>query len=131
MENFRIETLIDITRTGVFKGWEDSLGKRQQDNFQTLHQTLEIRGNVYFNDYPTTIVKDWSMYGYGKKERTWVWKIYTEQNDIFLIDENPIAAMMIDINYVPFNNNCTETAKFKTCLFSTEIKPVNILFTIE
>jgi len=131
MEKFRIETLVDITRTGVFKGWTDSLEKRQQDNFQTLHQTLEIRGNVYFEGYPNTIFKDWSMHGYGKKEKTWVWHIYTEQTDLFLMNENPIAAMLLDVNYVPFNNGCTETAKFKTCLFSTILKPINILFYLE
>jgi hypothetical protein len=128
MQHFRIRTLVDITRTGVFKEHLDPLAKKQQDNFQTLHQTLEIRGNVYFDRDPQQVYEDWSGQGFGKKERSWVWEIYIEQDDLFLIDSIPFAAMLNDVDFIPFNIMCNETAKFKTNSFSTRKKPINILF---
>jgi hypothetical protein len=51
-----------------------------------------------------------------------------KEDDIFLLDDNPIGWMLNDVDYVPFNINCNETAKFKQAHFSTSIKPINIIF---
>ena len=119
MQTFRVLTLVDITKTGIQKEKIDPLKKKQQDNYQTLLQTLEMRANIFTEDDPIEITMDWSNLGYGKKERTWVWNFYIEQDDIFRIN---------DINYIPFNTECNETAKFKQNFFSASIKPINIIF---
>jgi hypothetical protein len=121
-------TLVDITKTNIQKEWIDPLKKKQQDNYQTLLQALEMRANIFPLGAPKENIMDWSIYGYSKKERTWIWNFYIEQDDIFLLDDNPIGWMLNDIDYVPFNINCNETAKFKQAHFSTRIKPNNILF---
>ena len=114
MQWFRITTLVDITRTQVFKEHIDPLKKKQQDNYNTLHQTLEMRAIIFSEKDPERQILEWN----GKKELSWVWEFYTERDDIFLKDKDPAALMKQDLEYVPFINGCEETAKFKGCFFS-------------
>jgi hypothetical protein len=130
MQYFRVLTLVDITKTGIQKEHIDPLKKRQQDNYQTLLQTLEMRANIFTNDPPKQDMIDWSKQGYGKRERTWIWEFSTEQDDIFLLNDDPVGAMIRDVDFVPFNPDCTETAKFKQNYFSTAIKPTNTMFML-
>jgi hypothetical protein len=113
MQTFRLYTLVDITRTQVLKDVSDALKKKQQDNFNTLHQTLEMRGNVYFDENPKVTLHEWNK----NLERTWIWNFFTEQDDIFMFDNDVVYHIKHDINYVPFNNNCTETVRFKSPIF--------------
>jgi hypothetical protein len=128
MQYFRIKTLVDITKTGIQKDRIDPFKKKQQDNYQTLLQALEMRANIITEDDPIETKMDWSKQGYGKKESTWIWEFSIEQDDIFRIEDDPTGSMLNDVNYVPFNNECNETARFQTYYFSTKIKPINILF---
>lgn len=114
MERFRITTLVDITRTQVFKEHIDPLKKKQQDNYNTLHQTLEMRAIIFSEKDPERKIIKWN----GKDELTWVWEFWTERDDIFLKDNDPAYLIRTDLEYVPFINNCEETAKFKNCFFS-------------
>jgi hypothetical protein len=128
MQYFRVRTLIDITRTNVFKESIDFLKKKQQDNFQTLHLTLEIRAIIFTELDPVIIEMDWTQYGYGASEKTWVWNIYTERDDLYLVDGDPCAAMRDDVDFIPFTTNCSESADLKLPFFSSRLKPTNILF---
>jgi hypothetical protein len=130
MQRFRIRTLVDITRTYVFKESIDLFKKKQQDNFQTLHQTLEMRAIIFTEKDPEITTMDWSEYGYGKDEKTWEWEIYTERDDLFELDNDPCGGMKRDVNFVPFTTGCHETAKFQSNCFSTDLKPTNILFEL-
>lgn len=123
MQSFRIYTLVDITRTQVFKDWVDPLKKRQQDNFNTVHQTLEMRGNVYFDQDPQEDLLDWQ----GRREKIWIWDIYIEQDDLFRQGDDVCGLAKQDIDFVPFNVECTETVKFDQCFFSTNGKNRNII----
>lgn len=123
MQRFRIYTLVDITKTNVFKEFPDPLKKKQQDNFNTLHQTLEMRAIIFSEKDPERKVLDWE----GKKQLTWIWDFYVERDDIYLKDEDPAGLMKIDIEYVPFISGCEETAKFKTCVFSNTNTKIEFL----
>jgi hypothetical protein len=114
MQWFRITTLVDITRTQVFKEHIDPLKKKQQDNYNTLHQTLEMRAIIFSDSDPKRKIIEWN----GKKELTWIWEFYIERDDIFLKDNDPTALMKQDLEYVPFINDCEETAKFENFFFS-------------
>jgi hypothetical protein len=129
MQRFRIFTLVDITRTNIFKESMGLLEKKQQDNFQTLHQTLEIRAIIFTEQNPKCITMDWSEYGYGINEKTWEWIISTERDDLYLIDDDPCGGMKQDVEFVPFTFGCTETAKLHTQFFTT-LKPTNIIFEL-
>ena len=114
MQWFRITTLVDITRTQVVKEHIDPLKKKQQDNYNTLHQTLEMRAIIFSDKDPERKIIEWN----GKEELTWIWEFWTERDDIFLKDNDPAYLIRTDLEYVPFINNCEETATFKTCFFS-------------
>jgi hypothetical protein len=129
MQCFRILTLVDITHTNIFKESLGLLEKKQQDNFQTLHQTLETRAIVFTEQEPKVIIMDWSTLGYSKQERTWEWIISTERDDLYLVGDDPCGGMKQDIEYVPFTLGCTETAEFHTHFFTT-LKPTNIIFEL-
>lgn len=116
MQRFRIYTLVDITRTQIFKDHIDPLKKKQQDNFNTLHQTMEMRGNVYFDEDPMVEVMDWN----GIQEKTWIWNVYTEQDDLFLSKNDPTYFIKKDIEYVPFISGCEESKQFDKCFFSSK-----------
>lgn len=130
MQRFRVLTLVDITRTNVHKENIDLFKKKQQDNFQTLHQTLEMRAIIFSEYDPKTISMDWSEYGYDRKEKTWEWVFYTERDDLFTLDNNPVAGMLDDIEFVPFTRGCTETADLKSNFWSSKLKPINIIFSL-
>lgn len=121
MERFRITTLVDITRTQVFKEHINPLKKKQQDNYNTLHQTLEMRAIIFSDKDPERKIMEWE----GKQQLTWIWEFYTERDDIFLKDGDPAYLIRTDLEYVPFINNCEETAKFKNCVFSILSSPIN------
>lgn len=106
--------MVDITRTLVFKEYIDPLKKKQQDNFNTLHQTLEMRAIIFSDKDPQRKIIDWN----GKKELSWVWEFWIERDDIFLNNNDPTDLIKKDLEYVPFIKDCEETAKFKSCFFS-------------
>lgn len=114
MQRFRIITLVDITRTNVYKDYIDPLKKKQQDNFNTLHQTLEMRAIIFSEKDPEKNLTNWN----GKQETTWSWEFWIERDDIFLKDKDPAGLIKEDLEFVPFINGCEETAKFKNCFFS-------------
>ena len=108
----------------MFKEYIDPIKKKQHDNFTTLHQTMEMRGNVYFDEDPFIEYMAWN----GKREKTWVWNVYTEQDDLFLSKNDPAFFMKKDLEYVPFITGCEETAEFDKPFFShknTQIEFVN------
>lgn len=119
MQRFRITTLVDISKTQVFKEHVNPLKKKQQDNYNTLHQTIEMRAIIFSDKDPERKLLEWN----GKKELSWIWEFYTERDDIFLQEDDPTALLKKDLEYVPFINNCEETAKFKNHFFSV---PSNI-----
>lgn len=123
MQRFRIYTLVDITKTNVVKEYQDPLKKKQQDNFNTLHQTLEMRAIIFSDKDPERKIMKWR----NKNELTWVWDFYIERDDIYLNNEDPAGLLKKDLEYVPFINGCEETAKFKNCVFSVLKDPINTI----
>jgi hypothetical protein len=87
-----------------------------------------MRGIVFTESDPKMEMIDWTKHGYGRKEATWIWEISTERDDLYLIDDNLVGGMILDIEYIPFVDKCSETAYFKQCVFSAKKKPINILF---
>ena len=78
-----------------------------------------MRANIFTEKDPERKIMKWG----NKNELTWVWDFYVERDDIFLENNDPAALMKKDLEYVPFINNCEETAKFKNYFFSV---PSNI-----
>lgn len=121
MMKYELYTLVDITSTGVYHG-EGNLKKYQQQNFNTVIQTIGLCGNIYFDSPPRIIPTD--KFGKNVKE-CWYFEWTMEIPDVFLRDENPIALLPEVFKFVPYIPNLTEKSYFPMAIF---VPGENILF---
>jgi hypothetical protein len=100
MPRYRLITLIDITRTDAGKTNPDELKVRQQQNFNSLRQAIELRANVQWSRDP--VVKDGRLPdGIEGKARHWIWEFEVERDDLFLEEDDPVALLKKDLHGVP------------------------------
>lgn len=116
---YQLYTTVDITETRLYHGYNE-LGKHQQQNFDTIIQTLGLCGNVYFEVGPYVI-----PLGKFNDKRCWYFEWTMEIDDLFKRNDNPIHILPELFKFVPFIPNLTETDKFETPLFKPN---ENIIF---
>lgn len=116
---YQLYTTVDITETKIYHG-DDDIKKHQQQNFDTIIQTIGLCGNLYFNSSPEILYTDKFN---GKK--CWYFEWTMEIEDLFKKDNNHVAILPEIFKFVPFIPNLTEEAKFDTALFQPN---VNIIF---
>jgi len=109
MPRYRITTLVDITRTDAKKSDLDPVRIRQQQNFNSLRQTIELRSNVSWHQDPKKYTGA-LPHPFKGKANHWIWDFETEREDLFLRDEDPVALLKEDINNVPIITGLEETA---------------------
>jgi len=123
---FKLSTLVDITETNIRRN-NKSLEFRQQQNFQTVLQTIGLRVNVY--KYTTPEVKTRSvnnLFGmnYKQKHNVWEFEFEIEHSNALEVD-----MLKQDFNMVPVITDLTETAKFEKNIFYSESPELcNVLF---
>ena len=102
MSIYCVQTLVDISDNGnlnqafPFKTKSGflihdkeslSLAKDQQQNFNTLVQSLQIRANITWDQHPipTNIVTGNTNFGkiYEGKHKVWTFIFYTDQQDVY------------------------------------------------
>jgi hypothetical protein len=105
---YQLYTFVDITETKIYHGTND-IKKYQQQNFDTLVQTIGLCGNVYFDHSPII-----SEYTYKK---CWYFEWQMEIPDLFKRDDNPVALLPELFQFVPFIPNLTEEIKFDIPIF--------------
>ena len=139
MHTFCIQTLVDIgnpgdtrrtfpftANTGVLVQDRDTLElvRAQHSNFTTMQQLLQIRSNIAWSDLPARSAErlaDWS-FGTFYRENThnvWVFAWHVEQNDVYSINNDPVAGLIEDFDLVPVNAFCQETVTFPANCFNT------------
>lgn len=107
---YQLYTTVDITETGVYHGNND-MKRNQQQNFDTVVQTIGLCGNVYYDSSPIIINSN------KFPNKTWFFEWRMELDDIFKKDTDHIAVLKELFQYVPFIPSLTETAKFDTPIF--------------
>jgi hypothetical protein len=124
MPRYRITTLIDITRTDAKKSDNDQYRLAQQDNFNSLRQSIELRSIVSWHIDP---VKQ-----HGRlpdpldgKASYWIWEFETERDDLFLRDNDPVALLKEDLHGVPIIDGLDETVNFEISAMQTQGQMVN------
>lgn len=117
---YYLYTLVDITETKLYHG-NDILGKCQQQNFQTVIQTIGLCGNVYYNESPIKIPSS----KFKNHHECWYFEWTMEIPDLFKRDDDPIAILPELFNFVPYIPNLTENINNEHPFF----KPAdNIIF---
>ncbi len=106
-------TLVDITATNQYRG-SDKLTRNQQQNFDTVLQTLGLKGNVYFDKIPKKIPA--TIFGNDKID-CWYFEWTMEISDLFVKDTDPIGQLKELFEFVPFIDNLTEHVRFDSAVF--------------
>lgn len=110
---YSLYTLVDITETKQRHGG-DTVARCQQQNFDTVLQTLGLCGNVYYTNSPEQVPAD----VFGDITKTaWKFEWEMEIEDLFTKDGNPIAVLKEIFEYVPIITNLTETVPIEKPMF--------------
>ena len=139
MYEFRVHTLVDITDNGTlhkpfpFKtpGGEVvhdkeslSIARNQNNNFNTMLQLLQIRGNITWEAPPVQLNDPIANMKFGTayegKQNTWHFSFLVEQTEVYGDPQDPTANLTSDFDLVPILNFCKETATFPTSTFITQ-----------
>lgn len=127
---FKLHTLVDITETGARRS-EDPKQFRQQQNFQTVMQTIGLRVNPIYVKSPEVIKDLPSKYHLGSKYKT-KQNIWEYVFDIEYEDGLDIDTLVNDFNLIPIITDLDETAKFENAHFVTKNTDVcNIFFEVD
>jgi len=128
---YSLYTTIDITHTGQYRGepGKEELRWKEQ-NFQTVLQTLGIRGNISFVKSPQLINSVGTALGFNTNEiiRVWKFDFYTERDHLFEDNGDPVGYMVSDFNGVPYIAGLSESIEQNYNVFVTDGAPRNIVF---
>lgn len=127
---YRLYTLVDITETGQYRNEPDKMMARcQQQNFNTVTQTIGMRANVYYDNPPKIIndvPKKFNMDG-DEESSIWVFDWDVELEFAFRDGDDELAFLKNDFNLVPYIADLKETIKYNPAVFRPG---VNISFEI-
>lgn len=124
MEVIEIQTLVDITNTGVIRPNQGtSLAHDQYRNFVTLRQCIELRSIVSFDSKPEikTINLKGTEFGseFRGEQKVWIFKFVPDRVDVYKDEEgNPIGNLINDMDSVPIIKNLTETVNIDRAIFN-------------
>lgn len=129
---YKLITLVDITATGQYRheqGRQKELN--QQQNFDTILQTLGLRGNVYYTVKPTVIEATGKSQGFtvNKTVKMWVFEWQMEIDYLFEKGGDPIYWLKHDFDLIPIIPNLDESMVLRRPVFSTGGSDANIIFS--
>ena len=129
MARYKLITLVDITRTNPRRDETDSLKVKQQSNFNSLVQAINLRSNIEFFSDPE--------FNKGRlpdpltgKANHWIAEFEVEREDVFLKDGDPVGLLIEDLNGVPIIPDLNSSVDLDPAVFITSGKKANIWFTI-
>ena len=106
-------TLVDITATGHHRSGE-KLERNQQQNFDTVAQTIQLKGNMYYDNPPLKIPAD--IFGRPDAD-CWYFEWTMEIDELFLKNNDHIGVLKELFEFVPFIPNCTNSIQFDKPMF--------------
>ena len=124
---FRIQTLVDITETGVRRQDNDKFAYKQEANFQTILQTIGMRVNI--DSYISPSFKEINIGKLGfcdkykGKQIVWTFEFVVTFEGALNID-----MLNKDFDVIPIILGLNETAKIEKALFRTTPQERNIIF---
>ena len=129
MARYKLITLVDITRTNPRRDETDSLRVKQQANFNSLVQAINLRSNIEFFSDPE--------FNKGRlpdpltgKANHWIAEFEVEREDVFLKDGDPVGLLIEDLNGVPIIPDLNSSVDLNPAVLITSGKKANIWFTI-
>ena len=149
MYEFRLHTLVDLTENGnlkqsfPFKTKSDevihdkhtlAVARNQNNNFDTMIQLLQMRGNVTWEHSPMKITGAMTKFEFGTfyegQQTAWHFQFFTEQMDVYGDELSPTESLLDDFHNVPIISFCKETVTFPLSTFDTQNpKTINTYFS--
>lgn len=128
---YTIYTTVDVTSTGQYRSEPGKETERyKEQNFQTILQTLGMRGNVSFQEKPKILNSPGSLIGFNTKNiiSIWIFNFETEKEHLFGTTEDPVAFLKEDFDGVPFIAGLDECMEQNFNVFVTDGPSKNIIF---
>ena len=128
---YKLYTLVDITHTGQHRTEPGKEAERwKEQNFQTVLQTLGIRGNITYVSGPTVTEMGGRLAGFDTDKilRVWRFDFSTEREFLFEDKGNPVGHMLTDFQLVPYISGLDESMSQQYAVFNTEDPGKNITF---
>lgn len=118
----QIQTLVDITRTGIMRPSQGSqLEIDQNRNFTTLLQCLELRSIIDFEKAPQKETMDLKGLGFGSnhkgKNTVWTFSFSPDREGVYKNTDGSIGLLPDDLHAVPIIKNLTETINIDVAIF--------------
>jgi len=131
MNTYKLYTLVDITHSRKYTPHTATeTAKRQEQNFNTILQTLGIRANIFYNSSPIMSEIKGSLIGFDTDDfiRVWRFDFYTEQDSLYESENDPVVLLKKDFNLVPYIQGLNELMEQKYAVFVTTGIGKNIIF---
>lgn len=128
---YKLYTLVDITHTGQYRNEPGKeVARWQEQNFNTVLQTIGIRANINFRNNPEVLNVAGNVVGLETKEIVKVWRFdfYTDQDNLFDVGDNPVGVLEELFDTVPFITGLTELMEQRWAVFVTQGPNRNIVF---
>lgn len=132
--DYKLYTLVDITHTGQHRleQGKETL-RNQEQNFNTVLQTLGIRSNIWYNHGPIPMEVKGRLVGFNTDDIIRVWRFdwRTERENFYQKDEDPVGFLKEDFHLIPYISGLTEAMEQKYAVFNTEEPGANIVFFLK
>lgn len=128
---YKMITTVDISATGQYRSEEGrELAKHQQQNFDTVLQTIGLRSNITYTKPPVSKYIKGHEINLDTDDIVRVWEFVwdTELDDLFLKDGDAVSLLKEDFNFVPYIPNLTENWTVNPSVFKTQRENINTFF---
>jgi len=133
-EYYTAYTLVDITETKVVKSKDSqTLQYNQQQNLNTLIQTIGLRSQPIDPIISVHMTQDIVDYGFGKQfqglHTVWQLDFSVEHTNVFNYNNNKLYHLINDSDGIAIITNLEETSELKTkCFETTNANLINLYF---
>jgi hypothetical protein len=131
----RIKTLVDVTRTDVRrKDQGDQYKLLQQQNYQTLLQTINLRNLIENNADPYVETCDVTgKFGsqFKGEHKVWTYDFEVPNNEAYLVDSDPVGLLKEDIQHVPVLGGLDETIPVQKMFIVNDKSKTNITIEVD
>ena len=126
---YKLYTLVDITHTQQYRPAAGMLHWQEQ-NFNTVLQTLGIRSNVIYRHSPSVIEVKGNLVGFDTEAvlRVWRFDFATEQEGVYEKGRDPVGLLKEDFMLIPYIAGLNEAMEQKYAVFNPETPGNNISF---
>jgi hypothetical protein len=128
---YKLYTLVDITNTRQFRP-EQGRQKEfwQEQNFNTVIQTLNIRSNISYHYGPEMFEVGGRALGFDTDDiiRVWRFDFSTQSDNIYASKNDPVGLLREDFMAVPYIKGLNEAMEQQYAVFNTELPGNNITF---